>query len=69
MAFSLRAFSSKLWTAPVQYGFYAVKDGITYSGLIGYKALYVDYAQGQGRKRYEFDMLQHGPVLGVSLRW
>jgi hypothetical protein len=43
--------------------------GITYSGLIGYKALYADYAQGQGRRRYEFDMLQHGPVVGISLRW
>ena len=38
-------------------------------GLIGYKALYADYAQGQGRKRYEFDILQHGPVVGISLRW
>src|SRR4051812_14991292 len=58
------------WQAVGGYSYdYAVKDGITYSGLIGYKALYVDYAQGQGRKRYEFDMLQHGPVLGVSLRW
>src|SRR4051794_21950183 len=58
------------WQAVGGYSFdYAVKDGITYSGLIGYKALYVDYAQGQGRKRYEFDMLQHGPVVGISLRW
>jgi hypothetical protein len=58
------------WQAVGGYSFdYAVKDGITYSGLIGYKALYADYAQGQGRKRYEFDMLQHGPVVGISLRW
>jgi hypothetical protein len=27
----------------------------------------VDYAQGSGRTRYEFDMLQHGPVLGLSM--
>ena len=58
------------WQAIGGYSFdYAIKDGITYSGLIGYKALYVDYAQGPGRKRYEFDMLQHGPVVGISLRW
>ena len=58
------------WQAVGGYSFdYAVQNGITYSGLIGYKALYVDYAQGQGRKRYEFDMLQHGPVVGISLRW
>ncbi|KAB0265749.1 hypothetical protein [Microvirga brassicacearum] len=37
-------------------------NGITFSGVIGYRALYVDYVQGEGRQRYEFDMLQHGPV-------
>ena len=58
------------WQAVGGYSFdYAVQNGITYSGLIGYKALYADYAQGQGRRRYEFDMLQHGPVVGISLRW
>jgi len=58
------------WQAVGGYSFdYAVQNGVTYSGLIGYKALYADYAQGQGRKRYEFDMLQHGPVVGISLRW
>jgi hypothetical protein len=58
------------WQAVGGYTFdYAVQNGITYSGLIGYKALYADYAQGQGRRRYEFDMLQHGPVVGISLRW
>jgi hypothetical protein len=58
------------WQAVGGYSYdFAVKDGITYSGLIGYRALYVDYAQGQDRKRYEFDVLQHGPVLGVSMRF
>ena len=44
-------------------------SGITFSGLLGYRALYVDYAQGEGRRRYEFDMLQHGPVLGLTMRF
>ena len=58
------------WQAVGGYSFdYAVQNGITYSGLIGYKALYADYAQGQGRRRYEFDMLMHGPVVGISLRF
>ena len=63
--------SSKFsWQTVGGYSFdYAVQGGITYSGLIGYKALYVDYAQGSGRRRYEFDMLQHGPVVGVSMRF
>ena len=41
----------------------------TYQGVIGYRVLSVDYAQGEGRRRYEFDMLQHGPVLGLSARF
>ena len=44
----------------------ATNKGITFSGAIGCRALYVDYAQGEGRQRYGFDMLQHGPVLGNS---
>jgi len=44
-------------------------NGITFSGLIGYRALSVDYAQGEGAQRYEFDMIIHGPVLGLSMRF
>lgn len=58
------------WQAIAGYGFdFAEKNGVTYSGIIGYRALYVDYAQGEGRRRYAFDMLQHGPVVGLSLRF
>lgn len=58
------------WQGIAGYGFdFAEKNGITYSGVIGYRALYVDYSQGEGRRRYAFDMLQHGPVVGLSLRF
>jgi hypothetical protein len=57
------------WQAIGGYGFdFGAWNGITFSGVIGYRALSVDYAEGEGR-RYEFDMLQHGPILGVSMRW
>jgi hypothetical protein len=56
------------WQAIGGYGFdFAEKNGITYSGIIGSRALYVDYVQGAGRNRYGFDMLQYGPVLGVAM--
>jgi hypothetical protein len=52
------------------YGFdFGVGNDITFSGVIGYRALSVDYAQGEGQRRYEFDMVQHGPILGLSLRF
>ncbi|MGF9764689.1 hypothetical protein AAII07_57395 [Microvirga sp. 0TCS3.31] len=58
------------WQAIGAYGFeFGTYNGITFSGVIGYRALYVDYVQGEGRQRYEFDMLQHGPLLGISARF
>ncbi|MBM6584083.1 hypothetical protein ILT44_28185 [Microvirga sp. BT689] len=58
------------WQAIGGYGFdFGAYNGIIFSGVIGYRALSVDYAQGEGRRSYEFDMVQHGPILGVSMRW
>ncbi|MGO4677172.1 hypothetical protein AB4Z40_30195 [Bosea sp. 2YAB26] len=58
------------WQGIAGYSFdFAEKNGITYSGILGYRALYADYAQGEGRRRYAFDMLMHGPVVGLSLRF
>jgi hypothetical protein len=55
------------WQAIGGYSFdFAEKNGITYSGIIGYRALYVDYVQGTGRNRYGFDVLTYGPVVGVG---
>jgi hypothetical protein len=58
------------WQAIGAYGFeFGTYNGVRFSGVIGYRALYVDYVQGEGRQRYEFDMLQHGPILGISARF
>jgi len=58
------------WQAVAGYAWdFAVWNGVTFSGVLGYKALYVDYTQGEGLSRYGFDMLQHGPVLGVNMRF
>jgi hypothetical protein len=37
--------------------------------VLGYRALYVDYSRGEGTMRYGFDLLQHGPVVGMSARF
>jgi hypothetical protein len=58
------------WQAVGGYGFdFGTYQGITFSGVIGYRALSVDYTQGEGRRRYEFDIVQHGPILGLSMRF
>ena len=58
------------WQAIGAYSFdFGSYNGITFSGVVGYRALFVDYAQGFGRTRYEYDMLQHGPIVGVRMRF
>lgn len=56
------------WQAIAAYSYaFALRDGVTYSGVIGYRALDVDFEKGSGRRRYEYDVLQHGPVLGLTV--
>jgi hypothetical protein len=45
----------------------AAQGGVTYSGILGYRALDVDYEQCSGRTKYEYDVLQHGPVSGLAI--
>lgn len=58
------------WQAIAGYAFdIGSWNGIEFSGILGYRALAADYSQGSGRTRYEFDIVQHGPVVGVALRF
>ncbi|KAA5596270.1 hypothetical protein [Blastochloris sulfoviridis] len=54
--------------AALNWDFYATSS-VTWSAMIGYKALYADYEQGSELTRYEYDMTMHGPVFGVSARF
>ena len=42
---------------------------VSWSGMLGYKALSVDYSKGSGLSHYEFDMVIHGPILGLVARF
>jgi len=42
---------------------------VTWSGMIGYKALSADYSQGSGLNHYEYDLTMHGPIFGVTARF
>ena len=39
--------------------------GVNWAGVLGYRALYVDYTQGSGSSFFQLNQLQHGPLLGV----
>lgn len=45
------------------------QKGVTYSGVLGYRLLDVDFVKGSGRTRYEYDVLMHGPLLGLSIAY
>jgi hypothetical protein len=48
---------------------FSVSKNVAWYGVVGYRALYVDYSQGAGLDQYQYKMLQHGPLLGVSMRF
>ena len=46
-----------------------VSSAITYTGMLGYRILSVDYEWGSGRTKYEYDVGQHGPAIGLSVKF
>ena len=40
-----------------------------WSAMLGYRALFVDFRKGAGNTLYEFDMLIHGPIIGLTARF
>jgi hypothetical protein len=58
------------WQALAAYSFDIGKTGsVNWAGVVGYRALYVDYSQGSGSSLFEMNLLQHGPLFGVSARF
>jgi hypothetical protein len=58
------------WNVLAAYKFdFAVRDGVTYSGLLGYRLLDVDYSGSANGATYEYNVLQHGPLMGLSMRF
>jgi hypothetical protein len=45
------------------------RQGYAIDAYLGYKALSVDYSTGSGTSRYEYDVIQHGPVIGLTARF
>jgi hypothetical protein len=54
--------------AAINYDF-CVRNNVIWSGMLGYKALFVDYTKGGGLTRYEYDTTMHGPILGITARF
>jgi hypothetical protein len=64
------AASKFTWQVLATYNWYLCTHGsLVLDGYLGYRALSVDYEQGAGVDHYEFDVLQQGPVIGVTGRF
>ena len=58
------------WQSIAAYSFeFGKTGGVRWAGVVGYRALYVDYVQGSGRSLFETNLLQHGPLVGLSARF
>lgn len=44
-------------------------DSYVVDAYAGYRALSVDYSEGSGANRYEYDVLQQGPIMGLTVRY
>jgi hypothetical protein len=64
-------FGSRIsWQALAAYRYtFGHTGSVAWAGVIGYRALYVDFVQGSGNSLFETNLLQHGPLLGVSARF
>jgi hypothetical protein len=64
------AGSKFTWQALAAFNYtLLVRNNITWSGMLGYRALHVDYSQGSGLNHYEYDMTMHGPIVGLTARF
>ncbi len=64
------AGSKFTWQALATYNWQVCTYGpMLIDGYAGWRALSVDYASGAGVERFEFDVLQQGPVMGFTGRF
>ena len=59
--------SDLTWQLFAGYGFDFWQSSL--HGLVGYRALAVDYSQDSGANKNNLDLILHGPVVGLSFRW
>ena len=57
------------WQVVGTYGFDVHCFGTPLHTVIGYRALAVDYSENGRFGRNDLDFVEHGPVMGVKLRW
>ena len=57
------------WQVVGTYGFDTSCLGTPFHAVIGYRALSVDFSENGKFGKNGIDMVQHGPIMGVTFRW
>ena len=57
------------WSATAVFGYDFDLFGLPATILAGYRAIGWDYSDGSGNDEFVFDITQHGPILGLSIRF
>jgi hypothetical protein len=63
------AGSAFSWQAVATYGFDVMCFGTPLRTVIGYRALAVDFSENGRFGKNGIDWVEHGPIMGVTLRW
>jgi hypothetical protein len=61
--------SDLTWQLFAGYSFDFAVWQSTLHGVVGYRALAVDYSQDNATNKNNLDLILHGPVVGLSFRW
>lgn len=61
--------SDLTWSATGVFGYNFDLFSVPATVLFGYRAYGWDYSEGSGDDRFEWDVIQHGPIIGLSLRF
>jgi len=57
------------WNTQALVGYRFTLLGAKAEAWGGYRALSQDYTDGSGHKAFKWDVIMHGPVLGMSITW
>ncbi len=57
------------WQVVAAYGFHTTCLGIPLHADLGYRALAVDYSERGRYGKNGLDVVQHGPVMGITFNW
>ncbi|MBS0538917.1 MAG: hypothetical protein JSR47_09190 [Proteobacteria bacterium] len=57
------------WQTLAAYSYEFSSGTTAYSAVLGYRALGVNYSAGWGNDARSLDLVLHGPILGLSIKW